>query len=64
MRPHEHEDDLTSEQRCQRIAALLAAGLRRLRPRLAYPDQTNNPPDLSPNCLELADETRLSVHTG
>ena len=35
MRPHEHTDELTPEQRFQRIAALLAAGLRRLRPRSA-----------------------------
>ena len=64
MRPHDHPDELTPEQRFQHVAALLATGLRRLRPNPAFPDGPKNPPDLSPNGLELPGETRLSGHTG
>lgn len=70
MRPHDHLDELTPEQRFQKISALLAIGLRRLRPRTPFPDDiapqsaVRNPPKLSLNCLELSDETRLSGHAG
>jgi hypothetical protein len=43
------------------IAAILAAGLQRLEGRLAT---ENSPPDSSPACLEVSDETVLTVHTG
>ncbi len=64
MRPHEHADDLTPEQRFQRIAALLATGLRRLRPRSAFLADSKNPLELSLNGLELRGEMRLSGHAG
>jgi hypothetical protein len=71
MRPHDPPDDLTPDQRFQYIAALLAAGLRRLRPRAGDPAADgstivlpNNLPELSLNCLELPGQTRLSGHTG
>ena len=64
MRTHEHADDLTPEQRLKGIAALLAAGLRRLRPRSASPTESENPPELSLNSLELGGEMRLSGHAG
>ena len=70
MRPHDSSDDLTPEQRFQHIAALLATGLRRLRPRAALPahpaEQTaaENPPESSPDCLEFSAETRLSGQAG
>jgi hypothetical protein len=64
MRPHDHSDDLTPDQRFQHIAALLATGLRRLRPRSVSPIGPKNIPEFSLNCLELPDETRLSGHVG
>jgi hypothetical protein len=70
MRPLDYPDDLTPEQRFQHVAALLATGLRRLRPRtispadLGQPDDAKNPPELSPNGLEFSAEKRLTVHTG
>jgi hypothetical protein len=70
MRLHDHPDDLSPEQRFQHIAALLATGLRRLRPRtalLAHPtEQTaaENSLKSSPDCLEFSAETRLSGHAG
>ena len=70
MRPHDQPDDLSPEQRFQHIAALLAAGLRRLHPRtasLAHPAEptaAKNPPESSPDCLEFSAETRLTVQTG
>jgi hypothetical protein len=70
MRPNEDADDLASEQRFQNIAALLAIGLRRLRPRTALPEHSagqtaaENPPESSPDCLEFSAETRLSGHSG
>jgi hypothetical protein len=70
MRPHEHPDDFTPDQRFQSIASILAVGLRRLRPRtasLASPAEQSaakNLPELSPDSLEFSAETRLTVQTG
>jgi hypothetical protein len=64
MPTHERADDLTAEQRCQRIAVLLAIGLRRLRPRSTLLDDSKNPPELSANGLELHGEMRLSGQAG
>jgi hypothetical protein len=64
MRSHEHADELTPDQRFQHVAALLATGLRRLRPNSAFPDDPKNPPELSPNGLEFSAETRLTIQTG
>ena len=70
MRPHDSSDDLTPEQRFQHIAALLATGLRRLRPRNALPALSaeqlaaEKPPESSADGLEFSAETRLSGHAG
>jgi hypothetical protein len=70
MRPHEHPDNLTPDQRFQNIAGVLAVGLRRLRPRtasLASPAKQSgakNLSELSPDNLEFSAETRLTVQTG
>jgi hypothetical protein len=64
MRPHDPADDLTPEQRFQHIAALLAVGLRRLRPRSTPSIGPKNPPELSPDGLESSAEMRLSGHAG
>ena len=70
MRPHDPTDDLTPDERFQHIAALLATGLRRLRPRaasianVAEQSVAKKPPELSPDSLAFSTETRLSVHTG
>jgi len=70
MRPHDSSDDLSPEQRFQHIAALLATGLRRLRPRNALPALSaeqlaaENSLKSSPDGLEFSAETRLSGHAG
>jgi hypothetical protein len=56
MRPHDPSDDLSPEQRFQQIAALLATGLRRLRPRTAFSSHSagqtaaEKPLKTSPDC--------------
>jgi hypothetical protein len=57
--------DLTPAERTRAIARVLAAGLLRL---AESPQPSSNPAaknlsDLSLNCLELAREPRLNVHT-
>jgi hypothetical protein len=71
MRPHDDPtEDLTPEQRFVQIAALLAAGLRRLHPRTALsapfpqPEAAKNLPENARNCLELSTKTRLSGQAG
>ena len=70
MRPYDSSDDLSPEQRFRHIAALLAAGLRRLRPRNALPAHPKMPtaaenlPESSPDRLEFSAKTRLTVQTG
>jgi hypothetical protein len=64
MQPHEYADDLTSEQRCQRLTALLALGLRRLLLPSASSVRPKNLPELSTNGLELRSEMRLSGQAG
>jgi hypothetical protein len=69
----QHADDAgmpTDDERLREIAALLAAGLLRLRcraaliPGPAVAPGPKNPPDSSLNCLEVSGEVRLSVHAG
>ncbi len=61
---------LTSEERRREVAAILAAGIVRLRTRAALPGSVCEGPDPEktpenqPNCLEVSGETRLSVHRG
>ncbi len=54
---------LPSDQRFREIAAILAAGLMRLRQRTALPALEKDP-ELPPQGLEVPGETVLSVHTG
>ena len=55
---------LSPEERAQRIAALLAIGLRRLLVRSTKLASPKNLPNLSPNGLEFSAETRLSGQAG
>jgi hypothetical protein len=64
MRP----DDIASlspEDRVRAVACFLAAGVRRLRPRLTGGEfaTLENPPKSVADCLELWAEPRLTVHT-
>jgi hypothetical protein len=68
MRSAPDSPHLTDDDRRHELAAILAAGLIRLR--LAFSDDSppgpapENLADSSQNCLELPDDSRLSVHTG
>jgi hypothetical protein len=70
MRPPDDPGLLTPELRRRELARLLAAGLRRLRPRPADPafspehPAPENLPESRATGLEVLPETRLSVHTG
>ena len=70
MRPSHDPASLTPEQRFRELAAVLAAGLRRLRePRTPAAGPGTHPAPEKPsesgaNCLEVPGETVLSVHTG
>lgn len=57
---------LLPDQRLREVAAILAAGVLRLRQRAALPPEKakENPARLSAAGLEVSDETVLSVHTG
>jgi hypothetical protein len=58
----------SNDDRIREIAAILAAGVVRLRCRAALPGPCPAGPQIlpetTPNCLELSDDPRLSVHTG
>ncbi len=67
MRITEDRDDLTQRERFSEVAAILAAAVARLHLRAALPLAevgVEKPPESGPNCLEIASETRLSVHRG
>jgi hypothetical protein len=70
MRPDIDPDLLAPHERLREVAAILAAGLLRLRARSALPtdpDQVHGPknlPESGQDCLEVPAETGLSVHTG
>lgn len=68
MRPDADPAFLTPDDRLREVAAVLARGLLRFhdRPPAADPGghpAPQNPPESSPNCLELPGETVLSVST-
>lgn len=68
MRPIDDPSHLTPDERRSEVASILAAGVLRLRARAALPEAAC--PDLPPDeetrgsCLEVLDETVLSVHHG
>jgi hypothetical protein len=70
MRPHDDPAAMTADERLREVAAILAAGIPRLRSRAALPaDPTEhsgpeNPPESGPACLEVPEKTVLSVHAG
>jgi hypothetical protein len=57
---------LSPDERLSEVAAILAAGVLRLRQRAALPAEKDveNPAKQSPDGLELSAETRLSVRVG
>jgi hypothetical protein len=66
---HHDQRDMTENDRLREIARILAAGVLRLRARVALPPAVPPPapqilPETGPNCLEVPPETVLSVHTG
>ena len=63
MRPDDSAS-LSPEDRLRAVATLLAAGVRRLRPRLSGVSfvAPENPPKSVADCLKLSAETRLTVH--
>lgn len=69
MRPHDDPAAMTADERLREVAAILAAGILRLRSRAALPDLgkhsgPKNPPESGQDCLEVSGETVLSVHRG
>ena len=64
------DPNLTPDRRLRELAALLAAGLRRLRTRPSLSPSAGRPPgpekslESRRDCLELPGETVLSVTTG
>uniref|UniRef100_A0A7C4QME0 Uncharacterized protein n=1 Tax=Schlesneria paludicola TaxID=360056 RepID=A0A7C4QME0_9PLAN len=70
MRPETDPARMTADERLREVAAILAAGLLRLRARSALPTDPGqvpgpeNLPETGPDCLEVPSETVLSVHTG
>jgi hypothetical protein len=70
MRPHDDPAAMTADERLREVAAILAAGILRLRSRAALPADPGkhsgpkNHLKSGPDRLELPDETVLSVHTG
>jgi hypothetical protein len=70
MRPHHDPAAMTADERLHEVAAILAAGILRLRSRAALPtdpDQVSGPknlPESGQGCLEVSGETVLTVHRG
>ncbi len=70
MRPFKDPDLLTPGQRFAEMAGILATGILRLHARAALPEGAaeqsvpENLPESAPSCLEVSDETVLSVHNG
>jgi hypothetical protein len=70
MRPHDDPARMTADERLREVAAILAAGLLRLRSRAALPidpgqvPSPENPPETGQDRLEVRPETVLSVHAG
>jgi hypothetical protein len=57
---------LRPDERLREVAAILAAGVLRLRQRAALPtdDAQKKPSEFAADGLEVLNETVLSVHTG
>jgi hypothetical protein len=70
MRPHDDPATMTADERLREVAAILAAGILRLRSRAALPTDPGqvfgpkNLPESGQDCLEVCGETVLSVHRG
>lgn len=70
MRPLSANPSLTREARLRELAAILAAGISRLRARAALAvdsdehSASENTAKSGPTCLEVPDETVLSVPAG
>ena len=70
MRPIDYSSHLTPDERLSEVASILAIGILRLRARAALSGQegqglaAENSPESGPPCLEVPDETVLSVHNG
>lgn len=69
MRPFD-DSLLTPDERRSEVASILAAGILRLSARAALPGDApevpapENPAQSASSCLEVSDETVLSVHPG
>jgi len=70
MRPFDDPSSLTPDQRRAAVANILAAGILRLHTRDALSEEGANSPaakklsNSGSSCLEVPDETVLSVHNG
>lgn len=70
MRPHDDPATMTADERLREVAAILAAGILRLRSRAALPADPGkhsglkNSPESRQDGLEVSAETVLSVHRG
>ena len=67
MRPIDDPSFSTPDERRSEVASILAAGVLRLRARAALPGADpapEKPPESAITCLEVLDETVLSVHSG
>ena len=70
MRPIDDPSSLTPDERLAEVANLLATSILRLHSRAALSNDVarrsspENPPESAAACLEVSDETVLSVHNG
>ena len=70
MRPIDDSCSLTPDERLTEVAGIFAAGILRLHTRGALSGETANHPaqenlaESATSCLEVSDETVLSVHNG
>jgi len=65
MRPSD-DSILSPDERRAEVAHILTSGILRLHARAALPEESmsENPPKDAPSCLEVPEETVLSVHRG
>lgn len=70
MRPIDDPSRLTPDERLSEVASILAAGVLRFAARAALSDAAPElpapeiPAESASSCLEVSDETVLSVHNG
>ena len=70
MRPFDDSASMTPAERRAAVANTLAAGILRLHARDALSEESADPPapkklsKLGSSCLDVPDETALSVHNG